>query len=101
MGISLLLSSIMSRSCLLLVVLVTIIYIGHSVEENGNNDGSEVNEDSSRVIANHADAEILRRERSDRDKKKEAKTKGGKAKRRKDKKRQTRKGRTDKLFKNS
>merc|ERR1712179_221522 len=90
---SLLLSSIMSRSCLLLVVLVTIIYIGHSVEGNGNNDGSEVNEDSSRVIANHADAEILRRERSDRDKKKEAKTKGGKAKRRKDKKRQTRKGR--------
>merc|ERR1712179_273483 len=89
---SLLLSSIMSRSCLLLVVLVTIIYIGHSVQGNGNNDGSEVNEDSSRVIANHADAKILRQDRSDRDKKNEAKTKGGKAKRRKDKKRQTRKG---------
>merc|ERR1712179_741322 len=64
-----------------------------SVQGNGNNDGSEENEDSSRVIANHADAKILRQDRSDRDKKNEAKTKGGKAKRRKDKKRQTRKGR--------
>merc|ERR1712179_317092 len=64
---------------------VTIIYIGHSVQGSGNNDGSEVNEDSSRVMANHADAKILRQDRSDRDKKNEAK-------RRKDKKRQTRKG---------
>jgi len=82
----------MSRSCLFLAVLVIIIYTWHSVEGNANNDRSEVKEDSSRVLANHAEGKILRQERSDRDKKKEGKKNGGKVKRRENKRKETRKG---------
>jgi len=89
---SLLLSFIMRRSYLFLLVLVIIIYNCQSLEGNGNNDGSEVNEDSSRVLANHADEKLLRQERSDRDKKKEGKKNGGKFKRRENKRKETRKG---------
>jgi len=82
----------MRRSCLLLVTLVVIIYTWHGVEGKGINEGSEVNEVSSEEIANHADGNIYRHERSAREKKKQRKKKNGKGKRKKDKRSKTRKG---------
>ena len=66
---------------------------------NGINEGSEVNEVSSKEIANHADGNIYRHERSAKEKKKQRKKKNGKVKRKKDKRSKTRKGRTNELFK--
>merc|ERR1712002_1030902 len=75
MGISLLLSVIMSRSCFLLFFLTITIYTWQSVEGRLNDEASEMIENTLNEIANQVDKDILRYNRSAKKSKKQGKKK--------------------------
>merc|ERR1712098_204017 len=86
MGISLLLSVTMSRSCFLLFFLTITVYTWQSVEGRSNDEASEMIENTLNEIANPVDKDLLRYNRSAQKNKKQRKKKGGKKKKKKKKK---------------
>merc|ERR1712142_135917 len=92
MGISLLPSVIMSRSCFLLFFLTITVYTWQSVEGRSNDEASEMIENTLNEIANPVDKDILRYNRSAQKSKKQGKKNGRKIKKRKNKGRKNNKG---------
>merc|ERR1712142_1055070 len=85
MGISLLPSVIMSRSCFLLFFLTITVYTWQSVEGRSNDEASEMIENTLNEIANPVDKDILRYNRSAQKNKKQGKKNGRKIKKKKKK----------------
>merc|ERR1712142_1120707 len=92
MGISLLPSVIMSRSCFLLFFLTITVYTWQSVEGRSNDEASEMIENTLNEIANPVDKDILRYNRSAQKSKKQGKKNGRKIKKRKNKGKKNNKG---------